>query len=357
MPVPPPTIAIGDVTEPLQPRQRHHGQQRSDVQARRRRIEPDVRGHALRGEQLRQPFGGVVHHARATSARRRDWRRIRHRGNRVTIPVDGGHSARGPQDAARHGRRRASRAPARTGILYERHAARGHARRRAGRRPAAGARRPAHRLDHRRAPQPLGVARGCRSRRRHAHERAPRPHRARRRLRHLGRSAATSGRPPRRSRRSRRRTASSRILGNHDDDHDMPAALASARRPGAQGRADAADDPPRAARSGRASASGRSGRPTSRRVVRGASADDDPARARSAPADRSRGAEIPLVLSGHTHGGQVVLPVVGAVAAQKFPVVAGHRAGAETTTMFVSRGVGTVYVPVTDQLPAGSRGA
>ena len=33
-------------------------------------------------------------------------------------------------------------------------------------------------------------------------------------------------RRPRRSRRCRRRTACSRILGNHDDDHDMPAALA-----------------------------------------------------------------------------------------------------------------------------------
>jgi predicted MPP superfamily phosphohydrolase len=54
---------------------------------------------------------------------------------------------------------------------------------------------------------------------------------------------------------------------------------------------------------------------------------------------------IPLVLSGHTHGGQVVLPVVGAIAARKFPVVSGvARRG--HTTMFVSRGIGTVYVPV-----------
>ena len=33
--------------------------------------------------------------------------------------------------------------------------------------------------------------------------------------------------------------------------------------------------------------------------------------------------DVPLVLSGHTHGGQVVLPGVGAVAARKFPVIAG----------------------------------
>jgi hypothetical protein len=54
--------------------------------------------------------------------------------------------------------------------------------------------------------------------------------------------------------------------------------------------------------------------------------------------------DIPIVLSGHTHGGQVVLPLVGAVAARRFPVVAGlgHRG---KTSIFVSRGVGTVYLP------------
>ena len=59
---------------------------------------------------------------------------------------------------------------------------------------------------------------------------------------------------------------------------------------------------------------------------------------------------VPLVLSGHTHGGQVVLPLVGAIAAQKFPVVSGIGRR-EKTTMFVSRGVGTVYVPVRINCP------
>lgn len=54
---------------------------------------------------------------------------------------------------------------------------------------------------------------------------------------------------------------------------------------------------------------------------------------------------VPLVLSGHTHGGQVVLPGLGAIAAQKFPVVAGF-ARQDHTSLFVSRGVGTVYLPV-----------
>jgi uncharacterized protein len=54
---------------------------------------------------------------------------------------------------------------------------------------------------------------------------------------------------------------------------------------------------------------------------------------------------IPAVLSGHTHGGQIVLPIVGAPAARNFPVLAG-RASRADTSIFVSRGVGTVYVPV-----------
>lgn len=59
---------------------------------------------------------------------------------------------------------------------------------------------------------------------------------------------------------------------------------------------------------------------------------------------------VPAVLSGHTHGGQIVLPWIGAVAAREFPVISGveQRQG---TTIFVSRGVGTVYVPVRINCP------
>jgi predicted MPP superfamily phosphohydrolase len=59
---------------------------------------------------------------------------------------------------------------------------------------------------------------------------------------------------------------------------------------------------------------------------------------------------VPAVISGHTHGGQIVLPGLGAVAAREFPVVAGleRRDG---TSIFVSRGVGTVYVPVRVNCP------
>ncbi len=54
---------------------------------------------------------------------------------------------------------------------------------------------------------------------------------------------------------------------------------------------------------------------------------------------------VPLLLSGHTHGGQIVLPGLGAIAAREFPVVAGS-ARRDNTTVFVSRGVGTVYIPI-----------
>ena len=60
--------------------------------------------------------------------------------------------------------------------------------------------------------------------------------------------------------------------------------------------------------------------------------------------------EFPLVLSGHTHGGQVVLPGLGAIAARRFPVLQG-LAIRDGTSLFVSRGIGTVYVPVRYRCP------
>jgi hypothetical protein len=59
---------------------------------------------------------------------------------------------------------------------------------------------------------------------------------------------------------------------------------------------------------------------------------------------------VPGMLSGHTHGGQVVLPGIGAVARRNFPVVAG-RASRDGTSLFVSRGIGTVYVPIRINCP------
>lgn len=143
------------------------------------------------------------------------------------------------------------------------------------------------------------------------------------------------------------------ILGNHDDDHDMPAALA---KNGVQMLKDARTrltirgEPVDLVgvrfwtKRGRDIAS----------ISRGANGTvillaHDPRRLAEAAA-----LKIPLVLSGHTHGGQVVLPIVGAVAARKFsppvPLMAGIGRRAETT-IFVSRGVGTIYVPVRINCP------
>ena len=139
------------------------------------------------------------------------------------------------------------------------------------------------------------------------------------------------------------------ILGNHDDDHDMPAALAAR---GVHMLKDA-----RTVLTIKGETLNLVGiRYWTRRasdiasLIRGASGTTvllahDPRRLAEGAA-----LKVPVILSGHTHGGQVVLPGIGAVAAQKFPVVAGigHR---DRTTMFVSRGIGTVYVPVRVNCP------
>ncbi len=59
---------------------------------------------------------------------------------------------------------------------------------------------------------------------------------------------------------------------------------------------------------------------------------------------------VRLLLAGHTHGGQVVLPGVGAIAARRFPVVAGPARDRDCT-LYVSRGVGTVVVPIRINCP------
>jgi predicted MPP superfamily phosphohydrolase len=56
------------------------------------------------------------------------------------------------------------------------------------------------------------------------------------------------------------------------------------------------------------------------------------------------------VLSGHTHGGQVVLPGLDLANRRRFPVLQGLGAKNDTS-IFVSRGVGTVYVPVRINCP------
>jgi uncharacterized protein len=139
------------------------------------------------------------------------------------------------------------------------------------------------------------------------------------------------------------------VLGNHDDDRDMPRALS---RRGIEVLRDART---------RVSIHGEPldllgirfwtrKAPEIRKILEGASGNTillahDPRRLREAAALR-----IPLVLAGHTHGGQVVIPGLGAPAARKFPVLYGVATEQETT-IYVSRGIGTVYVPIRINCP------
>jgi predicted MPP superfamily phosphohydrolase len=139
------------------------------------------------------------------------------------------------------------------------------------------------------------------------------------------------------------------VLGNHDDDRDMPAALAQ------QGFTVLKDQRTSLAIRGEtldlAGIRFWTRRPSDlARVLAGTSGTTillahDPRRLAEAAA-----LDVQLVLSGHTHGGQVVLPGVGALAGRKFPVLAGIGTE-ENATVFVSRGVGTVYVPVRINCP------
>jgi hypothetical protein len=139
------------------------------------------------------------------------------------------------------------------------------------------------------------------------------------------------------------------ILGNHDDDKDMPAALAR------QGFTVLKDQRTRVALRGEALELAGirfwTRRPADiTRVIRDAQDTvlllaHDPRRLTEAAA-----LNVPAVLSGHTHGGQVVLPGVGAIAKSRFPILAG-TGGSQNTSIFVSRGIGTVYVPIRINCP------
>ena len=139
------------------------------------------------------------------------------------------------------------------------------------------------------------------------------------------------------------------VLGNHDDDRDMPAALAQRHievLKDARTRLDVRDE-----RLELAGVRFWTRRPQDiARVLRDAA---DPVILLAHDLRRLTEASalnVPAVLSGHTHGGQVVLPGVGAVARRRFPVLAG-LGSRENTSIFVSRGIGTVYVPVRINCP------
>ena len=134
------------------------------------------------------------------------------------------------------------------------------------------------------------------------------------------------------------------VLGNHDDDRDLPAAMSSRHivvlrdaRTRVQIKGETLDIAGIRFWTRKASDIAYVLRHASRNVMLLA---HTPMRLHEAVA-----LAVPLVLSGHTHGGQIVLPGAGALAAREFPIIAG-TGRREGTTIFVTRGVGTVYVPV-----------
>lgn len=139
------------------------------------------------------------------------------------------------------------------------------------------------------------------------------------------------------------------ILGNHDDDRDMPAALMAKHIQVLKDARTRLDIRGEALELAGIRFWTRKASEIARVVARARDTvlllAHDPRRL-----DEAAELDIPAVLSGHTHGGQVVLPGVGAIARRRFPVLAGV-ASRENTWMFVSRGVGTVYVPVRINCP------
>jgi predicted MPP superfamily phosphohydrolase len=134
------------------------------------------------------------------------------------------------------------------------------------------------------------------------------------------------------------------ILGNHDDDRDMPAALTGRgftvlrdARTQIRAKGEPLDLVGIRYWTRRVEDISRLSRGSSPNTILLA---HTPARLIEAAA-----LAVPLVLSGHTHGGQIVLPGVGAINSRKFPLISG-TGKRENTAIFVTRGVGTVYVPV-----------
>jgi uncharacterized protein len=139
------------------------------------------------------------------------------------------------------------------------------------------------------------------------------------------------------------------VLGNHDDDREMPAALTAKgftvlrdQRTTIEARGERLDIAGIRFWTRRSSEIATVLRGSGETVLLLA---HDPRRLTEAAA-----LDVQLVLSGHTHGGQVLLPGVGAIAGRKFPVLSG-LGRRDNTALFVSRGVGTVYVPVRFNCP------
>ena len=212
------------------------------------------------------------------------------------------------------------------GIAYERHALRLVNVTSSGHRAARRTRRPSHRAHHRHPSQRSRVRRRRVARRGAAAGEPAGPDRARRRLRLVRRPALR--RAGRRAAGAARRCAP----GRRSPCWAITTTIARCRPLCTQrgfsvlrDQRTSLDDQGRNGSIWPVSVSGRAGPPTWRACSRGTSGTTfllahDPRRLTEAAAF-----DVQLVLSGHTHGGQVLLPGVGAIAGRKFPVLAGTR--------------------------------
>ena len=265
---------------------------------------------------------------------------------RANIVVDG-HMAQGYEAYAAETCSKASRQPASArrparahGYMYERHRVEvTRATLRVSGLPPS-PRRHAHRLPHRHPPQQTVPHELIAARRRAADGGSAGPDRARRRLRYLRETVTSSGRRRSPAPDCRRRTACSPCSA-------ITTTTTTCRRPSRPRRRPCSRD----ART-QLTIRGERGRLVgirfwTRRVarhrplLRGAPPERGAARAHPDAGSPKPRRLVPLVLSGHTHGGQVVLPGLGR--RRRTRVSGDRRAGAATnTTIFVSRGVGTV---------------
>ena len=350
-PVPPPTSAIGEWPQRCRRASAMIGSSDADVQARRGRIEADVAGDRLAREHLAQRLRWRRRPGRATPTRHTGpsaatiqplpSMELTRRAALKGVLVDGGVGARRPARVA-------------YGVAYERHRLGVTEADAAGVRPAARARRPAHRAPHRHPPQ--------RARARRRRRRAPWSSRCPRQpdLIVLGGDYVTFG--DRDVRRAGGRAAARRcdaphgvfaILGNHDDDRDMPAALARQRHSRCcKDQRTRLDHPRRALELGRHPLLDASRRQTSRACCAARGTD-------GRCCSRTIRAGSPKPRRSNVAG-----RAVGPHARRAGRAAGRRRAGAravsrcsrawrseDNTSIFVSRGIGTVYVPVRINCP------
>jgi len=98
------------------------------------------------------------------------------------------------------------------------------------------------------------------------------------------------------------------------------------------------------------------GRPKPRQTLSGASDETFLLLLAHEPdlADRLMNFPIDLQLSGHSHGGQVILPLIGPLVTTKYGrkyvqglhTIKGRRSGARPYHLYVNRGIGTTRLPV-----------